>query len=274
MRKKVNKNEIKEIQLDILQSIHQFCVERNLRYSLAFGTLLGAIRHKGYIPWDDDLDIMMPRPDYERFVSEYQGYQKHYVVQTYTNDKSYFLSLAKVYDNRTEQIIFPTKTGVFVDVFPIDGLPNTEKEAEQYINKYCKFIFHNILYTCKNNAYRPGNKLFNSIKYIGKRVLYPSRQKGIKKLDALINSWPYETSSHAGFVLVETGMQGYLNKEIFEHRVLVPFENKDYYAITGYDTFLKQRYGDYIQLPPDNERVPGHAAPVYWTEDKNAGNLT
>ncbi len=264
MKRTVNKDEIKTIQLDILQSIHEFCQERNVRYSLAFGTLLGAIRHKGYIPWDDDLDIMMPRPDYERFVKEYQGNHPHYVIQTYKNDESYFLSLAKVYDNRTEQIIFPTKTGVFVDIFPIDGLPDTENEAKQYIDKYCKLIFHDILYTCKNNAYRSGSKLFNSIKYIVKRILYPSRQRGIEKLDALINSWPYEASSYAGYAIVETGMKGYMKKAVFEDYVLVPFEGKEYYAIADYDTFLRKRYGDYMQLPPVEERVPGHAAPVYW----------
>ena len=151
MKLELNKEEIKNIQLDILNSIHQFCSERGIRYSLAFGTLLGAVRHQGYIPWDDDLDIMMPRPDYDRFVAEYQGTHQHYVVQTYKNNESYFLSLAKVYDNRTEQIIFPTKTGVFVDIFPIEGLPETEVEAKQYIDKYCKLVFHDILFLIDEN---------------------------------------------------------------------------------------------------------------------------
>lgn len=268
MRQNVDKEEIKKIQLDILQSIHQFCVEHQLRYSLAFGTLLGAVRHKGYIPWDDDIDIMMPRPDYDRFISEYQGTHEHYVVQTYKNDESYFLSLAKVYDNRTEQIIFPTKTGVFVDIFPIEGLPDTEEKAKQYIDQYCKIVFHDILYTCKNNEYRPGNKLFNAFKYIIKRILYPSRQNGIKKLDTLINTYPYKTSAHAGFVLVETGMKGYLEKGLFEQYTLLPFEGKEFYAIANYDAFLKKRYGDYMQLPPEEERVPGHEAEVYWKSVK------
>lgn len=266
MKKQLNIDEIKSIQLDILQSIHTFCVENDLRYSLAFGTLLGAIRHKGYIPWDDDLDIMMPRPDYERFINEYPGYNKRYTLQTYKNDESYFLSLAKVYDNRTEQIIFPTKTGVFVDIFPIEGLPDTEEEAEQYMKQYTKLIFHDILYTCKNNAYRPGNKLFNAIKYLAKRIMYPSRQSGIRKLDELRKKYPFEKTSHAGFVLIETMMKGYLEKKFFEHYTLIPFEGKEYYAIADYDTFLKMRYGDYMQLPPEEERVPGHSAPVYWKE--------
>lgn len=266
MKKELSIKEIKEIQLDILQSIHSFCVEHRLRYSLAFGSLLGAVRHKGYIPWDDDLDIMMPRPDYEQFVSEYQGYYKHYVVQTYKNDESYFLSLAKVYDNRTEQIIFPTKTGVFIDIFPIDGLPDTVEEAKSYIDKYCKLIFHDILYTCKNNSFRSGNKFLNSIKYIIKRILYPSRKNGIKKLDTLINSYPYESSSHAGYAIVETGLKGYMEKDVFEHYILVPFERYIFYAIADYDTFLTKRYGDYMKFPPEDERVPGHSAPVYWIE--------
>ena len=133
--KELSKNEIKTIQLDILQSIHQFCETNNIRYSLAYGTLLGAIRHKGYIPWDDDIDVMMPRPDYERFIQNYPNFCDRNIVQTYNNDNSYYLWCAKVYDNRTEQITFPTRSGVCVDVFPIDGLPDNLEDVRKYIKK-------------------------------------------------------------------------------------------------------------------------------------------
>lgn len=260
-------NEIKSIQLDILQSIHQFCETKNIRYSLAYGTLLGAIRHKGYIPWDDDIDVMMPRPDYERFIREYPGYNDRYNVQTYNNDDSYYLWCAKVFDNRTEQITFPTKSGVCVDVFPIDGLPNTLDEVRKYIQTKRTLFFRRLVFTCKNNSYRPGNKLVNSIKYFIKRILVPSRSSVIKKIEQLYKSYPYETSNYVGDIIDMFGERGWLKKEIFEHYTTATFENLQVRIIKDYDSFLKARYGDYMQLPPEEERVPGHAAPVYWKED-------
>ena len=82
--------ELNVIQLDILDDIHQFCVNNNIRYSLAFGSLIGAIRHHGYIPWDDDIDIMMPRPDYDVFINSFNGAYKHLVVAAPELDWNYY----------------------------------------------------------------------------------------------------------------------------------------------------------------------------------------
>ena len=147
MRRRLAPAEIKSLQMEILCSIHNFCVNNNIRYSLAYGTLLGAIRHKGYIPWDDDVDILMPRPDYEKFLKLYPGYNKNHTVQTYINDDSYYLAFAKVYDNRTELIVFPTRTGVFVDIFPVDGLPDSVELSRRYYKDKLKLIFNDILFT-------------------------------------------------------------------------------------------------------------------------------
>ena len=264
---RLSKNEIKEIQLKILKSVHLFCTSRNIRYSLAYGTLLGAIRHKGYIPWDDDVDIMMPRPDYECFLKEYPGYNDYYTVQTYINDESYFLAFAKVYDNRTEQIIFPTKTGVFIDVFPVDGLPDSEEDAKRYSQIKLKLIFKDILYTCQNNDYRPGNKIFNSIKFFIKRLIVPNRQVTINRLKELYTSHPFEKSEYADIVVDYGPLRCRLKRNVFENYKTVPFESIEANIIENFDTFLKCRYGDYMQLPPEEERVAGHAAPVYWKED-------
>ena len=266
MKNRLTENEIKTIQLDILQSIHDFCMEKGLRYSLAYGTLIGAIRHKGYIPWDDDVDIMMPRPDYELFVKEYTGGDKPFVVQTYKNDNSYFLGFAKVYDNRTEQITFPTRTGVFVDVFPIDGLPDSDEDTQKYYKQKLKLIFKNLLYTSKNNSYRPGNKVFNTLKYIVKRILYPSRKRAIRSLDEMVLKYPFEKCKYGGIVVDfdVLNLSDRLKKETFEKFATTTFENKVYNIIENYHSFLYNQYGDYMQLPPEEKRVPGHDAPVYW----------
>ena len=261
-------DEIKKIQMNILCMLDKFCEKNNIRYSLAYGTLIGAIRHKGFIPWDDDIDIMMPRPDYERFLNLFPGYNRQFSVQTYLNDESYYLAFAKVYDNRTEQIIFPTKTGVFVDVFPIDGIPGNIAERDRYIKSKLKLIFKNILYTCKNNAFRPGNKIFNATKYIVKRIMYPSRKQAIIKLDKLWKSHLFDSSKYAGVIVDVDALEhrGQVRREVFEKYTTAPFEGMEFKIIENYDEFLTSQYGNYMQLPPEEERVPGHAAPVYWKE--------
>lgn len=266
--KQLSGKEIKEIQLDILKSIHDFCTERSIRYSLAYGTLIGAVRHKGYIPWDDDIDVMMPRPDYERFISEYSGYNSKYNVQTYINDDSYFLAFAKVYDKRTEQITFPTKSGVFVDVFPVDGIPEDTTIRDQYINKKLNLIFKDILYTCNNLSYRPGNKVLNIIKYYIKQIISPKRETTIAILEELWKSHPFSSSKYAGVIVDFDAKEhkGQVQREVFEKYVTAPFETLNVNIIRDYNTFLTAQYGEYMQLPPEEERVPGHAAPVYWKE--------
>ena len=268
MRRRLTPAEIKSLQMEILCSIHDFCVNNNIRYSLAYGTLLGAIRHKGYIPWDDDVDIMMPRPDYERFIKLYPGYNKNHTVQTYINDDSYFLAFAKVYDNRTELIVFPTRTGVFVDIFPVDGLPDSVELTKRYYSDKLKLIFKDILFTCKNNDFRPGNKMLNSLKYAAKRLLYPSRKKAIKKLESMIYAYPFESSKYA-MVIVDYDvppLPARLERNIYEQYITVPFEKYNFNVIKEYHHYLQTMYGDYMQLPPEEKRVPGHQADVYWKE--------
>lgn len=264
MKKLIPANEVKKIQLSILESIDNFCQSKNLRYSLAYGTLIGAIRHKGYIPWDDDIDIMMPRPDYERLMSEYPGFNKYYSVQNYKNDDSYYLGFCKVYDNRTEEIIFPTRTGVFVDIFPVDGVPSSQEELQGYINKKRRLVCRDLLYTAENNSFRTGNRLLITMKTLIKRLISKNRRDAIKELDELYNAYPFEESETVGSIIVETGSYGYFNRKMFESYIDVDFENLVVKCIADYDTFLHDRFGDYMQLPPVEERIPGHNAEIYW----------
>ena len=123
--------EMKELMLDIMSSIDKYCRENGLRYSLAYGTLIGAIRHQGYIPWDDDIDIWMPRPDYMRFMQEYKHeYYKAYCAELTPGWDRF---IAKVCDERT--VIdegHGEVCGVYVDIFPIDGWPEGEKGIKKH----------------------------------------------------------------------------------------------------------------------------------------------
>lgn len=258
--KEMTHKEVKQLQLDILSSVHDFCDSNGLRYSLAGGTLLGAVRHKGFIPWDDDIDILMPRPDYELFIQKYQ--KEHHVVQNYITDKGYFFLFTKIYDDRTTIIEDRTKTGVCIDVFPVDGLPNKE-EATNYIdrqNEYVEELKKNTQYF----KFRKGH--FLKLRYYIKLLIYPSRESTIKKLEELHNTYKFESSSYAGAVSGMYGIRELLESDVFKEYIDLPFEDRSFKCLAQYDKYLTSLYGDYMLLPPEEKRVGDHNFTAYWND--------
>ena len=136
--KVIDLEELKIIQIEILDEVHNFCLEKGITYFLSSGTLIGAIRHRGYIPWDDDIDLYMPRKDYERFLKIFNQISENCRVLSLSTDKKYALAYAKVERLGTrmiEHVDNPMEMGVNIDVFPIDGVPDSETERERYFAK-------------------------------------------------------------------------------------------------------------------------------------------
>lgn len=265
-RKNVTLSEMREIQLQILDVVDSFCRSRNLRYSLAAGSLLGAVRHHGYIPWDDDIDIMMPRPDYDVFAESFEGVNSNLVFQDVHTDHFHYLPWAKVYDNRTELIQYNSVGGVYIDIFPIDGLPDASLLSDYY-NKLQR-IKDLLWYSLKPN-YKYVNKCFTSIfllkaKVIMKHILYPSREKTINLWRDLYNTYPFDKSDFAGEITSVYGMREHMPKTVFVKYVDILFEGKYYKCVEAYDRYLSILYGDYMRLPPVEKRVSHHDSVVYW----------
>lgn len=261
MVKVINIDEMRKIQLNMLNSIHQFCINNSIRYSLSGGSLIGAVRHHGYIPWDDDIDLMMPRPDYEHFVSSYEdGYYK---VQTYKNDDTYWYPFCKVYDERTVLVESHIKSGVYIDIFPIDGMPD-EGTTKKLIDKRISLVFKNIYYTSKVYKFQQGNPLLLRLKYYVKRMMVPNREKSVQELEDMCTAYSFEKSEYAGVFVGGYGIKERMEKKVFLKYVDMLFEGMSCKCIAEYDTYLSHLYGDYMALPPKEKRVTHHTYKAYW----------
>lgn len=238
------------ISLDILKDVASFCDENKLTYYLACGTLLGAIRHKGFIPWDNDIDIMMPRPDYERFKKEYQS-NKYTILLP--NVGMYFYT--KVYDPKTIQkekgmdYKKYNPVGIDIDIFPLDGIVN-DKDIEKSIMKKSK-----ILETLLRLSNQPIFYRKNKLKAINRII---SRLIGSKNIVRLIenNATKYDYDKSDYVIRIKTSSNGYtgiLPKNVYE-KDYVEFEGYRFCIPKGYDQWLTNFFGNYMELPPKEKR--------------------
>lgn len=268
MKKNISQPEQKEILLGLMDAIHSFCEEKSIRYFLTGGTLLGAVRHKGFIPWDDDIDIVMLRDDYNRFIQEFNNDRKDFVsLVCFENTKNFYLPYAKVVDNRTvlkEDVFKPIPIGVSVDVFPLDDMSNNLDEAKSFYKKQKKYID---LLTLKNvNLNKKRSFLKNFLLLISK-FLVP-RNLVIKKL--LKNAESFSTSADAAYianiVVMTYGEKEFMERKWFDTTVKLEFEGRFYNAPVGYHEILKKLYNDYMTLPPIEKRITHHSYEMWWKE--------
>lgn len=257
----INIEEQKTIQKNILDEVVAFCEKNEIRYFLAYGTLLGAIRHKGYIPWDDDIDIHMPRPDYERFIELYNREKdSEYKVVSHELDRRYEVPFAKIYRKGTivneffyKQSVF----GVYVDIFPIDGI---KSKWQAYICGQCvRFMYIKTMIFCKSQTFARKARLFTT-----KMILLPfSSHFILKSMRRIATRHNYEDCGQVCSFGSRTAMRELLPRDVFDNYVTVTFEGKEYRAPKGYEKYLTQKYGDYMQLPPEDRRVSTHDSQAY-----------
>lgn len=281
--KEILMEEQKQIALAILKSIANFCDKQGLRYYLAYGTMLGAVRHKGFIPWDDDIDIMMPRDDYNKFLRDYDGYNDIYRVCSIEKDDSYPYTMAKVFDQRTKLEDFTLwkqypHAGVFVDIFPIDGLPLKAAEQEEIFKRQqlLNLLLHGscMKYTFSHH-YVDSKDSCAKIKALGRTILkfaaitlmHPlSTQKLVKKINQEACKYSFETSDNVSILIdcASGNKREVLPREIFERPRLYQFEQYRFKGISNYDFYLTHLFNNYMEMPPANRRLPHHNFKVYW----------
>lgn len=268
MDKKITQEQQRQIQLDILASIDDFCKQHEIHYSLAFGTLLGAVRHHGFIPWDDDIDIMMTRDDYEKFRSLYDS--SRYPLADLRNSKSHPVSMGKIYDSQTYfyyQGNLKRKYGLFIDVFPFDNIPDNLDTRMQWLKRIKKYVKYNQL---KNNSFAFIHNLPTFRAKIQGYVvkLFFSAKDIHSKLENMFSQYHNIKSSYLGVPAVMVMSKEYMSKifpnYIFDEYITLDFEGRPFPCIKDYDLFLKIFYGEYMQLPPVEKRIGKHGITAYF----------
>ena len=252
--------------LDILKDVADFCDENNIRYYLSSGTLIGAIRHKGFIPWDDDVDIDIPRPDYDRFIDLYQKKGKYSICTPLDKNSIYFY--VKVYDNRTlkyESGINYSKykpLGVDIDVFPIDGQPD-EKHFETF-KMQTNFRNKIFSYFVSANSDLKGKNIKSMLKIFVCRIV--GKNYFCKLYINSAMQYSFENSSLVGFISPYSRYSNRHRKEVYQDRVKVQFEDGLFWAPIGYDEYLRNIYGNYMQLPPIEQQQTHHTNNIFWKD--------
>lgn len=267
-KKKITLDELKKIQLDLLKNVASFYEKNKLRYFLAYGTLLGAIRHKGYIPWDDDIDIVMPRPDYLKFIKKYNflNENKDYNVETHYENSDFIFPFAKVLNKKTtliENVSIYFENSVNIDIFPLDGYPDSLKDSNKHVNKTKNQRIKLALKMIKLRKDRVFYK--NIILLSGKAACYFINYRNlIKNIDAISRKYSYESSNFVGCGVSIYGIKDRFPKEVFADSEKVEFEGEGFNAPVGWHEYLTGIYGDYMKLPPEDERVTHHSFNAYW----------
>ncbi|MGM9643527.1 MAG: phosphorylcholine transferase LicD [Eubacteriales bacterium] len=268
--KPIQDNEIKEIALDILMKIDQLCNQKGWNYSITAGTLIGAIRHKGFIPWDDDIDIMMPRKDYCELI-EYFGDGKDGLKVVCCNNNPYYQDVfAKVCDTSTvieDQVtnINGANMGVSIDIFPVDGLGDSVKQAKKNVKRG---KFKQLLMTCagmkKYSKSTTHSIVYEPIRFalflITRNV---SANRIARKLDKANAKYDFYSSKYAGALSGSFREKTILPREEYFDCIKVVFEGREVRALRGYDAYLRKLYGDYMILPPESQRHTHHTFTAY-----------
>lgn len=273
MREIVDSGELKRIELDILKDVSAFCEAHGIRCYLGYGTLLGAARHRGFIPWDDDVDVLMPRPDYERFCREYGG--DRFSVHTFRNDPGFFYPFAKVYDDRTLVVEDRDPNGrsaVCVDVFPVDGLSDADAHPRRVLRGqrrcYAALSLRRAPPLLRRRSWRKQLALWIGapLRLIPSVVRGGLARRALRRFDRTVSAVGFDSALFAGVMVWGYGSREALPRSVFDPGEALPFEDGRFPAMRGWREYLAGLYGDYMTPPPPDRRITHHDFRAWWKE--------
>lgn len=250
----IGQKELKNIELEILQYVDSVCTENGLRYYLAYGTLIGAVRHKGFIPWDDDIDIFMPIEDYLKFIKI--PTIKKYKIMTWENTDGYFYPFAKVLDKDTtliEKEDYPIDDlGVYIDVFPLIGID--ENIVSRALKKlYVKFMMTEWRYSAIKRASQQSSIIKRMLRFFPYKI---ARRKGAGYWLKRIYKFQARNITEGKRIIGD--ISGSSSRNFIGMNEKKLFEGKLYPVPKYYHELLKSYYGDYMVLPPKEKQISNH----------------
>lgn len=253
-RKQLSLAERKELYLSMMDEVDSFCRKTDIRYSLTCGTLIGAVRHKGFIPWDDDLDIMMPLPDMLRFREIFKSNNVRYVDIDINPDYQFTFSRIESLKTFSYKRPFSYSSGLSIDLYPILGLPKRNIEIDNFFfaarAKYKKRF--------ANNKIANRLKRYLSIKHYAKATRLNREYRDF------MFQFPYGESGRFYHMGGKPNWAAVLDEDYFDDFIDLEFEGRKYKCISRYDKMLTNGYGDYMTPPPESERHPYHNGIYYW----------
>lgn len=249
--------------LEMMKWFHQFCVEHDLRYFCLGGTMLGAQRHHGFIPWDDDIDVGLPRRDYEKLMElmKDDNYDPFVLETPYSRNADYCYPYSKLYDTRTTLIENRRKDvvrGIFIDVFPLDGIGETEQESIHNYKRINKK--YNMLLTTVCGIRRE-RSWYKNLAVLAVRCIpsyFLSYKRLMMELDRLCALVDYDSSTWVCNCLGAWRFREAMERKYYGNPLLYQFEDIQVYGVEKYNDYLTRLYGDWRQLPPVEKQKTHH----------------
>lgn len=245
--------------IEMFKWLTEFLHKHKLRYYMIAGTLLGAIRHGGIIPWDDDIDIAMPRDDYDKLLKLLEKPVEHYVVESCSGQaKDYIYPFAKFYDTDTTMTEFLRKSvtrGVYIDIFPLDGVGESAEDALKFFKKIDRA---NMLLSMKVCAYRKDRKWWKNIAVFIGGLLPINAKKQTVRVDELCRRRKYSDYDYVMHTTSTYRAREIMKKEIYGEPTPYQFEGFTVYGPEKAEEYLTKIYGDWRKLPPEDKRHSAH----------------